>query len=58
MPYVLIVVVWLAGSHTVTMHDFSSKERCQLGGKKVISLLEKNRRAKDGLFIAASCVEK
>jgi hypothetical protein len=57
--FVLIAIVWLGGSaHTVTMHDYSSKQRCQAAAQKVIELMNQHRRANDELFIAESCVDK
>jgi hypothetical protein len=57
--FVLIAIVWLGNSaHSVTMHDYSTRERCQAAAQKLIELSNQHRRKDDQLFIAESCVEK
>lgn len=57
--FVLIVVVWLGASgHSLTMQEFTSRPNCENAAKKIIELMNQNRKTDDQLFIAASCVEK
>ena len=57
--FVLIVVVWLGNSgHTLTMQEFTSRPNCENAAKKVIELMNQNRKSGDQLVIAESCVDK
>ena len=73
--FVLIVVVLLNGTtQSTTMQEFTTHERCEAGGQKVVELMNQNRQtaadlepkvvrpsesANNQVFIVAkACVEK